>query len=96
MTTQGYRVFRTSAAAIGWLIEMGEFKRVEWFAEGRPATRAEVEYSVETGLPLLRESCEREATPKMVARAGAALGRDYLASKAWWPDADEVKGKESQ
>ena len=96
VTTKGYRVFRTSAAAIGWLIEMGEFERVEWFAEGRPATRAEVEHSVETGLPLLRESCEREATPERIARAGAELMRTYQANKAWWPDADEAKGKESQ
>ena len=96
ITTKGYRVFRTSGAATGWLIEMGEFERVEWFAEGRPATRAEVEHSVETGLPLLREICEREESPERIARAGAELQRAYQASKAWWPAAGEAEGKEGK
>jgi hypothetical protein len=32
----------------------------EWFAEGRPATRAEVIESIDTGLPALREIAERQ------------------------------------
>ena len=92
ITTKGYRVFRSAGSSAGWLIEMGEFERVEWFAEGRPATRAEVEQSVETGLPLLREMCEREESPERIAMAGAELVRAYTASKAWWPDAGERGG----
>ena len=96
VTTKNYRVFSSEeASATGWLIDMGEFERVEWFAEGRPATRAEVEHSVETGLPLLREICEREPMPQQIA-ALAELLRAYTASKAWWPNAYEEKGKVSQ
>jgi len=35
------------------LLYIGEPLRVEWWAQGRAATRAEVEHSIETGLPLL-------------------------------------------
>jgi hypothetical protein len=34
---------------------------VEWYAEGRAATRAEVLASIESGLPALREPCEGSA-----------------------------------
>ena len=88
VTTRKYSVFRArGAAASGWLIDMGKFERVEWFAEGRPATRAEVERSIETGLPLLAESCQRETSPQDVAAARLELYRAHEASKAWWPAA---------
>lgn len=35
------------------LIRMGEPERIEWYAEGRLATRVEVLRSIDTGLPLL-------------------------------------------
>ncbi|VTT96530.1 Uncharacterized protein OS=Burkholderia pseudomallei BPC006 GN=BPC006_II0514 PE=4 SV=1 [Gemmataceae bacterium] len=38
----------------GWLFKVGTPRRVLWFAEGRPATRAEVLASIESGLPALR------------------------------------------
>jgi hypothetical protein len=41
-----------------WLIKVGEPSGVAWFAEGRPAKRAEVEESVRTGLPLLEAMCQ--------------------------------------
>jgi hypothetical protein len=44
----------------GLLIEVGEPIEVEWYAEGRPATRAEVEESVRTGLPLLEEMAKTQ------------------------------------
>lgn len=88
VTTTKFRPFRAGKASrTGWLIDMGQFERVEWFAEGRPATRAEVDHSIETGLPLLHEICERESTPERIARAGAELMRTYEASKIWWPAA---------
>lgn len=37
----------------------------EWYAEGRLATRAEVDAAIESGLPVLREASEREG-PKFV------------------------------
>jgi len=42
------------------LIEMGDPEEVEWFAEGRAATRAEVEESIRTGMPLLEEMAHQE------------------------------------
>lgn len=44
----------------GVLFRMGDPESVEWYAEGRPATRGEVEASVESGLPLLREVAEAQ------------------------------------
>lgn len=39
----------------GVLCEVGDPTEALWFAEGRPATRDEIEKSIETGLPLLLE-----------------------------------------
>jgi len=58
-TCRDYRVYRVPN---GVLIEMGEPTRVEWFAEGRRATRAEVDESVRTGLPLLEKMAEEEGS----------------------------------
>ena len=88
VTSKTYRPFRAAnASASGWLIDMGEFERVEWFAEGRPATRAEVERSIETGLPLLVESCNKETSEERIIAAHQALSKAHVASKAWWPAA---------
>jgi len=37
------------------LFDIGDPEQVYWFANGRDATRAEVEESIETGLPILQE-----------------------------------------
>lgn len=52
-TTKGYKVWRDDKGAP--LIRIGGPVRVEWFAQGRPATRDEVEESIRTGLPALEE-----------------------------------------
>lgn len=68
----------------GTLFDIGDPTNVEWFAQGRPATRAEVERSIETGLPLLEQEIEREPTAKRQAEARAHLtkltneARQYL------------------
>jgi hypothetical protein len=36
-----------------WLIRLGEPDRVDWWAEGRTATRAEIQASIDGGFPLL-------------------------------------------
>lgn len=51
--TRGYQLTREPNGR--YLITVGEPESIEWYAEGRPATRAEVEHSVTTGLPALRE-----------------------------------------
>ena len=48
--TRNYEVFRVEN---GVLIQMGEPESVEWYAEGRRATREEVMESIESGLPNL-------------------------------------------
>lgn len=44
----------------GVLFHVEPISRVEWFARGREATRAEVEESFDSGLPALRQMAERE------------------------------------
>jgi hypothetical protein len=55
--TRSYRLQRVPG---GVLFEIGDPLEVLWFAQGRPATRAEVDASIETGLPALREQAERD------------------------------------
>jgi hypothetical protein len=51
--TRAYEVFKADGGGEGYLITMGEPDRVSWYSEGRPATRAEVVESIESGLPSL-------------------------------------------
>lgn len=62
--TRSYRPFRVDS---GVLFRIGEPERVEWWAEGRPATRAEVEQSVTSGLPLLLEPAEAQGSEAVKA-----------------------------
>ena len=48
--TTGYRRFNTTTGA---LIRLDPPDRIDWWAEGRTATRAEVMDSIESGYPLL-------------------------------------------
>ena len=56
-TTRDYGVLKVDN---GYVIKMGEPISVEWFAEGRRATRAEVDESIRTGLPALQAMADRE------------------------------------
>lgn len=47
----------------GTMIDLGEPTAVRWYARSREATRAEVLASVESGLPILRESCQLDDNP---------------------------------
>jgi hypothetical protein len=60
----------------GRLFHLGNPRRVEWYREGRPATREEVQEAIATGIPLLAEACELDADP---AESRAAL-RGQLAT----------------
>jgi hypothetical protein len=44
----------------GWLFRLGPPIRVDWWAEGRKATRAEIEASIESGYPLLFEEAKKD------------------------------------
>ncbi len=73
-TTHDYRTYRVEN---GWLIEMGEPTSVDWFAEGRAATRAEVEESVRTGMPFLEEMANKQDEEEGGSDAKLAL-LDYV------------------
>jgi hypothetical protein len=45
------------------LISVGEPDEVLWFAEGREATRSEVEASIAGGFPILDAECDRDKDP---------------------------------
>ncbi len=62
-TTTRYTVFRSTAGASGWLVEFGDPESVQWLSGARPATRAEVEASVNSGLPTLEATCEQDKDP---------------------------------
>lgn len=59
-----------SAKAAGILFDLGEPSLVEWYCEGREATRAEVVASIETGLPILLRQAVQDG-----AEACFELGR---------------------
>lgn len=62
------------------LIQMGEPDAVEWWARGRPATRAEVIESIESGLPNL------EAVARLQEGGLAALKRYKQRFEKWIPN----------
>jgi hypothetical protein len=58
--TRTYEVFSAHAGNTGPLIQMGTPESVEWWAEARPATRAEVVASIEEGLPNLEAMARQQ------------------------------------
>lgn len=85
-TTRGYGVYAAKdASATGYLIRMGDPLRVDWYAAGRRATRAEVTAALDSGLPLLAERCEMETTPALRAEAHEALADARRAIELWLP-----------
>jgi hypothetical protein len=70
-TTKSYTLFPDGNGGV--LLRMGPPEALEWWAEGRAATRQEVEESVRTGLPALEELARlqpgaMEVLAAMVAR----------------------------
>jgi hypothetical protein len=61
------------------LFDIGEPEEVSWWAEGREATRAEVDHSIDTGYPALFELADEEGADavkelnRMVSRARTLL-----------------------
>ncbi len=58
--TRQFEVYPDGLGKGGKLIQMGEPESVEWYAEGRFATRAEVMASIESGLPNLEALARQE------------------------------------
>lgn len=62
------------------LIQMGEPESVEWWACGRPATRAEVQASIDSGLPNL------EAIARTETGGTAELAKSVARFERWLPE----------
>ncbi len=62
-TTQSHTL---EVAGDGVLFRLGWPESVSWWAEGRTATRAEVEASIESGLPILQKMADEQG-PEAVA-----------------------------
>lgn len=70
-TSRDSSTFRDGRA--GFLFDIGNPIAVRWLAMGRPATRAEVEASVDSGLPALRAMCDGQ--PGAHAELDACVAR---------------------
>lgn len=66
-----------SDGAGGQLYNIGEPEAVTWWREGRAATRAEVQESVESGLPLLLNMCQTDSD-RAALREATATAEKYL------------------
>lgn len=78
LITNDYSTFKDGKG--GWLIRMGEPEWMEWYAQRRLATRAEVDESIESGMHLLRAECDKETDP---ADAHRELD-EYVRRNAQW------------
>lgn len=67
-------------ASQGLLFRLGDPSSVLWFCEGREATRAEVEESIESGLPILMEMAQSEG-PESIVR----LLKQKIAAMKYFP-----------
>jgi hypothetical protein len=72
--TRDYEVFKEGK---GVLIEMGNLEALSFWAEGKPATRAQIEASITTGLPSLLEKARDERDVREI-QAMAARFRALL------------------
>lgn len=81
-TVRKYEAFSPAIGEI--LFEIGDPVAVEWWCRGRTATRGEVDASVESGLPLLRDAAMRYPNPDALQHLAAcvARARQYLPAAA--------------
>jgi hypothetical protein len=74
-TTRRYRIFEADVGGSGVLLNLGDPLSVEWFAEGRAASRDEVEAAIAKGLPFLRDVAAKQGgeSPAVLERHVAAF-----------------------
>lgn len=76
--------FKTHRMGNGqFLFSIGDAKHTEWYAEGRQATRAEVDESISSGLHLVRGPAEEQDAQQPGAGSVAELDRRIAREKAW-------------
>lgn len=88
-TTRSFRVFRPDLRG-GALFRIGDPEHTEWYAEGRRATRAEVDASISSGLHLLYGPARAQDAQDPTAGAVAELEHCIARETAWldtqvWP-----------
>lgn len=76
-TTKSYKLFMADRGV--HLITMGEPVNVEWWCEGREATREEVMESITSGLPFLQDIANKEG-PRAV-RELERMTQDFITSR---------------
>lgn len=76
--TKDFKPFRSGP---GVLYELGEPERVEWFAQGREATRDEVMASVMSGFPILQAEAEKEGADSLLELARCMKRAETLLPK---------------
>lgn len=74
--------FAIQPTPTGPLWRFGDPTEVLWYAEGRTATRGEVDESIRTGLPLLQAEAEKDGP-----RALADLDAQVVQAQRWLPAA---------
>lgn len=60
------------------LFDVGDPLTVDWYAHGRPATRAEVLASIDSGMPILTGAAEKDPRPRQALAQLAAMHADAL------------------
>lgn len=77
--TPYYKPFRPQAGGQGVLFRLGAPTQVSWWSDGRRATRAEVEHSINTGFPIL-EAMAKQDGPQSFAElmAQRAYAENYF------------------
>jgi hypothetical protein len=80
-TTRTFRPFLDHQGGV--LFQVGDPTTTAWYAEGRTATRAEVQASLDSGLPVLQEMAAQEgATAVAALMAQLTRAMTYLPPKA--------------
>jgi hypothetical protein len=77
-TTRQHQPFADDKGGV--LFRMGDPQEVLWFAEGRPATRAEVLESLEDEVAVLRERITQDTPPALQAEELAAIDAAHQAA----------------
>lgn len=80
-----YKPFQVSN---GLLIQIGEPDRVLWYVEGREATRAEVEDSIDNGLPFLKQLAEQDG-PEAIEELNQAIIKARKFMPPWKENKDD-------
>jgi hypothetical protein len=78
--TKTYKTFSVSEDRRDWLIRIGDPTYVEWFAEGKEATRQQVTESIDSGLPILFDMARQDG-----ADAVSELERRHAEALRYYP-----------